>query len=1446
MKKFKLFSIGALSSVFACVMIACVIIGCAVGFTPAALTENGSYESQARYGAVQVNDEITAGRNTQNVAFKKPVTSTSDYNATYVASKVTDGDKFNDVGRWNSKATKGEEILTIDLGKNYNISEIHTYFWAVNNMGKEMAIQLAADGGAFSEVDRFTNSQSITEKSYFMTPIVARYVKLIMFNAYDNWGYSVREIEVFEPNEHGAKNLAIGQPVTSSSNYSAAYSAKNVLDGDKTSDAGRWNSQKSQTEEWITVDLGKEYYVAKVALSFWHWNNMGTNLSIQTSTNGTAFTEVKNYSGNVKQNTTAYLSTAVKARYVKIVMNNCNTEWGYSIKELEVFESENVAFGKTVISSSDHSAPYVGQKVTDGDLIGDPGRWNSAANNGEEWVQIDLGKVYNVTQIIAEFWSGNNMGQSFTLLVSKDGSSFSPVTYTFDGAVSYTATLDTSVEARYVKAVCNQCNTAWGYSIREIEVYSPDVLQGSNVALNKNVYVSENFKGEHEEVDIEPYYATDGSLTTRWSSEIHHDLPIGAPVESWMMIDLEEQYELSEVVIRWYYEITYATDFTVQVSNDGVGFTDAMVVKATDYFRYHKITLPDNVKGRYVKLAFHVQSHENGYSMYEVAVYGSKTGNYGTAIVPGEAELAIYTDSMKIEEHAEASGGYYATGLDAKSTVSFLGAPSAYGVKVRYTAATDGEMTMFINGASAKTFAITATEANKFGEADAEISIPANATVMFKTSVAMGLDCVSWMPKSYFCDHVFDQQIASDDYLAKTATCTNKATYYYSCGECGAAGDDTFESGEMLEHVYNVKNASVDTLALGDACSTTASYYYTCVCGKMGDETYIYGAAVTEHVFNKKVESDEYLDSAANCSKPSTYFYSCVCGESGTEVFEVGTVDGTHDYINVVNILNLKAAANCQHADIYYKTCSRCGVKSEETFENGDLGPCEYALKVVSSATAAEGATCTSAAKYYYTCECDLISDSKTFAYGNPLPHSYVIENATVETLANGLLCQGGAEFYYTCECGAMGDETFTVADPISEHEYVMKVVDAEYKVSDATCTSAATYNYSCACGKEGDETFTYGKLAKHVYGTKITDLDHRVSKATCTSPAVYYLSCDECGATGNANQVYTVGSPSAHTYDNEVVSSKLLATYATCTKKATYYMTCDCGAVGEETFEYGEPTTHSYVIKNATEKTLATPATCVNKATYYYTCVCGAPGIDTFEYGETEAHVYDKKVTSASYFVSGATCEKAETYFYSCECGKKGTETFAYGEPRAHVYDNKVAREEYLASPATCTEKATYYVTCDCGAVGEETFERGDLLKHKYIVKNATEDTLATKATCVNKATYYYTCSCGAMGNDTFSYGEVKAHSYDDGVVTGKPTTEKEGVKTFTCGDCGKAKTEPVAKLESDGTEEDDAKSCATVAPVNSNPTGGMALMLLTLAGIAAVLFTAKRKARR
>ena len=51
--------------------------------------------------------------------------------------------------------------------------------------------------------------------------------------------------------------------------------------------------------------------------------------------------------------------------------------------------------------------------------------------------------------------------------------------------------------------------------------------------------------------------------------------------------------------------------------------------------------------------------------------------------------------------------------------------------------------------------------------------------------------------------------------------------------------------------------------------------------------------------------------------------------------------------------------------------------------------------------------------------------------------------------------------------------------------------------------------------------------------------------------------------------------------------------------------------------------------------------------------------------------------------------------------------------------------------------------------------------------------------------------CVCGAS-----EHGEC---SYDNGVITRQPTVDTEGVKTYTCKDCGGTKTEKIAKLTVD-----------------------------------------------
>lgn len=49
--------------------------------------------------------------------------------------------------------------------------------------------------------------------------------------------------------------------------------------------------------------------------------------------------------------------------------------------------------------------------------------------------------------------------------------------------------------------------------------------------------------------------------------------------------------------------------------------------------------------------------------------------------------------------------------------------------------------------------------------------------------------------------HDYTEKVADDEYLAASATCTKRATYYYSC-ECGEKGSATFEYGDPLGHSF--------------------------------------------------------------------------------------------------------------------------------------------------------------------------------------------------------------------------------------------------------------------------------------------------------------------------------------------------------------------------------------------------------------------------------------------------------------------------------------------------------------------------------------------------------------------------------------------------------------------------------------------------------------------
>ena len=83
--------------------------------------------------------------------------------------------------------------------------------------------------------------------------------------------------------------------------------------------------------------------------------------------------------------------------------------------------------------------------------------------------------------------------------------------------------------------------------------------------------------------------------------------------------------------------------------------------------------------------------------------------------------------------------------------------------------------------------------------------------------------CTECEAKVYF-DHVYDQEIAGEDYLITPAGCTSRAEYYKSC-VCGAKGEETFKPVGVLGHLWGewttIVEPTVDAEGLAEkVCDT--------------------------------------------------------------------------------------------------------------------------------------------------------------------------------------------------------------------------------------------------------------------------------------------------------------------------------------------------------------------------------------------------------------------------------------------------------------------------------------------------------------------------------------------------------------------------------------------------------------------------------------------------
>jgi hypothetical protein len=146
---------------------------------------------------------------------------------------------------------------------------------------------------------------------------------------------------------HDMGRIDLGEPARK-------FVAAHAVDGDE---ATRWSSAFSDPQ-WLTVDLGVATALSRIRI---HWEEAyAKDYELQVSTDGDQWTtvrKVKGGEGGVEDE-----EVAATARYVRLMGTKRATPYGYSLWELQVFDSSGalVSQGKPArVSSMEDVLPFV-------------------------------------------------------------------------------------------------------------------------------------------------------------------------------------------------------------------------------------------------------------------------------------------------------------------------------------------------------------------------------------------------------------------------------------------------------------------------------------------------------------------------------------------------------------------------------------------------------------------------------------------------------------------------------------------------------------------------------------------------------------------------------------------------------------------------------------------------------------------------------------------------------------------------------------------------------------------------------------------------------------------------------------------------------------------------------------------------------------------------------
>ena len=202
----------------------------------------------------------------------------------------------------------------------------------------------------------------------------------------------------------------------------------------------------------------------------------------------------------------------------------------------------------------------------------------------------------------------------------------------------------------------------------------------------------------------------------------------------------------------------------------------------------------------------------------------------------------------------------------------------------------------------------------------------------------------------------------------------------------------------------------------------------------------------------------------------------------------------------------------------------------------------------------------------------------------------------------------------------------------------------------------------------------------------------------------------------------------------------------------------------------------------NYGEWTVSVEPSCTSNGTEKRTCSkCGNTEMRIVE---SHGHNYNESILSS-------TCTSQGYTTHTCSvCGDSYTDS--YTEPTGHSYNSKITKT------ASCTEDGVKTFTCkNCD---DSYTEPIPATGHKF------KDTVVAPTDSAQGYTLHECENCDYSYKD--SYTDVKPHSYTSKVTKTASCTE-DGLRTYTCSDCGNTYTEVIPKTGHSYTDKVVAPTC-------------------------------------